>query len=105
MPVPRLSNRIRRQNDARPRKNALRSATAAKAAAIAASGPTPLDYMLSVLRDESADRHERMEAARNAAPYVHAKFASLEHSGGLETFPVAPIEIRLVRPKDSDLPT
>ena len=54
--------------------------TAAKAAAIAASGLTPLDCMLSVLRDESADRHERMEAARNAAPYVHPKFASLEHS-------------------------
>jgi hypothetical protein len=60
--------------------------------------------MLSVLRDESADRHERVEAARNAAPYVHPKFASLEHSGRLETFPVGPIEIRLVRPKD-DNPT
>lgn len=76
--------------------------TAAKAAAIAVSGLTPLDYMLSVLRDESADRHERMEAARNAAPYIHPKFASLEHSGHLQTFPVGPIEIRLVKAQGDD---
>ena len=54
-------------------------ATAAQAAAIAASGLTPLDYMLSVLRDETAPRPERMEAAARAAPYVHPRLAAIEY--------------------------
>lgn len=56
-------------------------ASAAKAAAIEASGLTPLDYMLSVLRDEGRDTAERMDAAKAAAPYVHSKLASVEHKG------------------------
>lgn len=46
-----------------------------------ADGLTPLSYMLSILRDEDADPKERMWAAEKAAPYVHAKLASVEHSG------------------------
>ena len=46
-------------------------ATAAKAAEISSSGMTPLDYMISVMRDETAARPERLEAAAKAAPYVH----------------------------------
>ncbi len=48
-------------------------ATAAREAAIAESGKTPLDFMLSVLRDEDASIKERMWAAVAAAPYCHAK--------------------------------
>jgi hypothetical protein len=59
-------------------------ATAAKAAAVAASGLTPLDFLLSVLRDETAPRAERMEAAARAAPYVHPRLAAIEHSGPIE---------------------
>lgn len=44
-------------------------------------GLTPLDYMLSVLRDESNSMADRMDAAKAAAPYVHAKLASVEHTG------------------------
>lgn len=55
--------------------------TAEKAAEVEASGLTPLDYMLSVLRDESRDPDDRMDAAKAAAPYVHAKLASIEHGG------------------------
>lgn len=53
-------------------------ATAAKAAAIEASGLTPLDYMLSVLRDEGRDTAERMDAAKAAAPYVHPKLSNVD---------------------------
>ena len=44
---------------------------------------TPLDYMLSIMRDPGATRHERLEAAGKAAPYCHPKLASvaLEHGG------------------------
>src|SRR5512147_2018777 len=63
-------------------------ATSAKAAAIAASGLTPLDYLLSVLRDDTAPRAERMEAAAKAAPYVHPRLAAIEHTAN--TIPVEP---------------
>lgn len=57
--------------------------TAEKAAEVEASGLTPLDYMLSILRDESVAAGDRFEAAKAAAPYVHAKLAAVELSGGL----------------------
>ncbi|MDB5607800.1 MAG: hypothetical protein JWP25_4700 [Bradyrhizobium sp.] len=49
----------------------------------AASGITPLEYMLGVLRDSSKDSEARMDAAKAAAPYVHARLAAIEHSGGV----------------------
>lgn len=64
-------------------------ATAAKRAAIEASGLTPLDYMLSVLRDETQSQEARMDAAKAAAPYVHPRLSTIEaktdsaHSGQL----------------------
>lgn len=56
-------------------------ATAAREKAIAASGLTPLDYMLTLMRDERLPRQERLEAARSAAPYVHSKLIATEASG------------------------
>ena len=50
----------------------------------AAVGITPLDFMLNVLRNETADIKDRMWAAEKAAPYVHAKLASVEHKGSLD---------------------
>lgn len=37
------------------------------------SGMTPLDYMLNVMRDDTADDARRDRMAMAAAPYVHAK--------------------------------
>lgn len=48
---------------------------------IQSSGLTPLQYMLEVMRDETEDRPRRLYAANMAAPYVHAKLASIEHKG------------------------
>jgi hypothetical protein len=56
-------------------------ATAAKAAQIAASGLTPLDYLLSVMRDDKEHSDARRDAAKAAAPYVHPKLASVELKG------------------------
>lgn len=47
----------------------------------AEGGLMPLDFMLSVLRDENNTTEDRMDAAKAAAPYVHAKLASVEHKG------------------------
>ena len=73
-------------------------ATAAKAAAIAKSGQTPLDFMLSVMRDPSKPGDIRLDAAKSAAPYVHPKLAAIEHTGANGT-PLIPTE----RPSDEKL--
>ena len=66
-------------------KGAKNKATAARDAAIAASGKTPMDFMLSVLRDEDASIKERMWAAVAAAPYCHAKPRPVAaNAGGVE---------------------
>lgn len=58
-------------------------ASAERQAEIASSGITPLDYMLTILRDETKSVEDRMEAAKAAAPFVHPKLAAVELSGGL----------------------
>lgn len=67
-------------------------ATAAKAAAIAESGLTPLDYMLEIMRGqypEDADAAQiiaweamRLDAAKAAAPYVHPKLQPVDGKTG-----------------------
>lgn len=37
--------------------------------------------MLSVMRDRGADESKRLDAAKAAAPYVHARLTAVEHSG------------------------
>jgi hypothetical protein len=56
---------------------------AAREAALS-SGQSPLDYMLEVMRDTAEERAQRLDAAKAAAPYLHAKLSSVELSGGLE---------------------
>ena len=41
-----------------------------------ASGLTPLDYLLQVMRDPEALAPVRMDAAKAAAPYCHPRLAS-----------------------------
>lgn len=48
------------------------------------NGITPLEYMLSILRDETADRKERFVAAKEAAPYIHPRLSAVEHSGEMK---------------------
>lgn len=49
------------------------------------SGITPLEYLLTVMRDAGGEPRERINAAIAAAPYVHAKLSTVdvksEHSG------------------------
>jgi hypothetical protein len=55
----------------RPKGAANKLNDKARAEALA-GGISPLDYLLGVLRDEGLDRDTRMDAAKAAAPYVHA---------------------------------
>src|SRR5690242_17674845 len=68
----------KRNGAGRPR-GAVNKMTAVRRAAIAASGEDPLDYMIRIMRDESASPERRDEMAKAAAPYVHPKLASIEH--------------------------
>ena len=52
------------------RKPGWRSVAASEAIA---AGLSPLEYMLEVMRDETLDESKRLEAAKAAAPYCHAK--------------------------------
>lgn len=63
------------------RKGTPNRATEARQAQIAASGLTPLDFMLSVLRDEQQSFEARMDAAKAAAPYCHPKRAPVDADG------------------------
>lgn len=62
------------------KKGAANRKTVETQAATEASGITPLEYMLDVMRNGS-DERMRMSAAQAAAPYVHAKLSSVELSG------------------------
>ena len=56
-------------------------ASIALAAEIAASGETPLNYMLRIMRDQTAEHTRRDDMAKASAPYVHPKLAAIEHTG------------------------
>lgn len=70
--------------------------------AIAASGMTPLEYLTSVYQDVSADESKRIDAAKAAAPYVHAKLSAVELTGkdGGPLEAVTKIERVIVDPND-----
>ena len=44
-------------------------------------GPTPLEFLVSVMRDVSLELNMRVDAAKAAASYVHPRLAAVEHSG------------------------
>jgi hypothetical protein len=68
-------------------------ATAKRQAEVKASGLAPLDYLLSVMRDERVPRVERVDAANKAAPYVHPKLASMDHKSSDGTMSPKPDHI------------
>lgn len=45
------------------------------------AGISPLDFLLQLMRDEDQPLAMRSDAAKSAAPYVHARLAAVEHSG------------------------
>lgn len=68
--------------------------SAEMAASAAASGITPLEFMLKTMRkklprnatpaEKLAHAQLTQQAARDAAPYVHARLSSVQVSGGLK---------------------
>lgn len=50
----------------------------------AAEGIMPLDFMLAIMRDDEEDKARRLDAAKSAAPYVHAKLSALTVDGKID---------------------
>lgn len=72
--------------------------------AIEASGLTPLEYLTSVYQDINADEAKRIDAAKAAAPYVHAKLqtTTLQGPDGGPVETLQKVERVIVDPSDSN---
>tara|TARA_R110000824_G_scaffold32872_1_gene105966 strand:+ start:8141 stop:8503 length:363 start_codon:yes stop_codon:yes gene_type:complete len=46
--------------------------------AIKATGQTPLEYLTSIYQNEDNDEVRRIDAAKAAAPYIHARLSNVE---------------------------
>ena len=51
------------------------------------TGQSPLDFLLETMRNGGAEFKDRLDAAKAAAPYVHAKLATVDmkHSGQIDS--------------------
>lgn len=58
--------------------------TAEALEAVRATGMTPLEYLTSVYQDANADEARRIDAAKAAAPYCHAKLQPVDEKGDTE---------------------
>lgn len=45
-----------------------------------ASGESPLEYLLRIMRDPTQDGSIRLETAKAAAPYLHPRLQAVEHA-------------------------
>lgn len=61
----------------------------------------PLDYMLKILNEEKETDERRMWAAEHAAPYLHAKLASIEVTSSGETVK-HPVDLTKLTDKELD---
>ena len=105
----------KRQGAGRP-KGVSNRRTVEMRAEMAASGELPLDYMLRVMRDETAEAARRDAMAKAAAPYVHPTLAAVAHRhANADGSPIAPVvnltvmqppapkpQLTSVGPKDDD---
>lgn len=57
-----------------------RTAATAKAAALIEAGESPLEFLTNVFRDVDTPLDVRVDAAKSAAPYVHARLSSIDIS-------------------------
>lgn len=61
------------------RKGSLTKKTVEIATRAAEEGITPLEFLLDAMRDEGQQFDKRLDAAKAAAPYMHARLSNIEH--------------------------
>lgn len=102
MPEPK-SNRGGQRIGAGRKPGAINRATAAAREKAEATGITPLEFMLQVMRDEGAERSERLDMAKAAAPYIHARLSTVESNVTANlTASVNEIRRTVVDPRNTD---
>ncbi len=79
--------------------------TAEKLAAIEASGETPMDYMLRIMRDPHVGHERRDRMAGQVAPYVHPKLTQIQGDKDKPLTVVSKIERIIVDPLIEDRDT
>ncbi|TJY59423.1 hypothetical protein E4T66_13615 [Sinimarinibacterium sp. CAU 1509] len=67
----------------------------------AASGLLPLEYLLTVMRDEAQEQSIRLDAAKAAAPYIHPRLQATEATIKGSTLP--PYEAALMQLAQEEL--
>jgi hypothetical protein len=70
------------------------------AEAAAAAGETPLDFLLRIMRDPSLPDGQRMDAAKNAAPYCHSRLNATTLKGDAD----GPLTVEIIRRTYADDP-
>ena len=58
-------------------------------------GLSPLEFLLSLVRDETKDVAIRLDAAKSAAPYLHARLQTTAVQSGPIHITVAPEDLAL----------
>ncbi len=87
----------KRPPNAGRKKGSKNKRTRAKEAAIAASGLTPREFLLALMRNTRKDLATRIQAAVAVAPYVHQRLAATT----IETPPGRPLETRVLPAADN----
>ncbi len=82
------------------KKGVSNKVTAALRAKLMAGGILPLEFLLGLMRDPTQPLAIRIEAAKAASPFLHAKLQAIVHSGQDGTATPRCIEIRFVRPPE-----
>ncbi len=67
----------KRMGAGRPKGSAM-TKTAVLASKLSADGITPLEFILNVMRDEAQPLPMRLNCAMAAAPFIHARLASIQ---------------------------
>lgn len=60
------------------KKNGANRVTEEAIAKAEAGGEMPLDFLLRIMRDAASEEAKRIDCAKAAAPYLHAKLANIE---------------------------
>jgi hypothetical protein len=63
------------------KKNGVNRITEEAIARAEEGGEMPLDFLLRIMRDEMADAAKRIDCAKAAAPFLHAKLNAIDLTG------------------------
>lgn len=79
-----MQNGGRREGAGRPKGSGNRAIAAALREEILAGGESPLEFLMGLMWNDQEEKAVRIDAAKAAAPYLHAKLANIAVGGDAE---------------------